>query len=120
MDGRLMLTGMLEALSWVCLIGGVAFALIGAVGMLRFPDVFSRMHAAGIVDTLAAGLVLLGLGLQAPSWLVAVKLFLIYVIILYTGPTATHALARAALKGGVKPMLAGSDSGPQGESPSRV
>jgi multicomponent Na+:H+ antiporter subunit G len=120
MDGRLMVTPVLEALSWVCLIGGVAFALIGAVGMLRFPDVFSRMHAAGIIDALAAGLVLLGLGLQAPSWLVAVKLLLVYVFILFTSPTATHALARAALNGGVKPMLADSTSGPQGELPSKA
>lgn len=113
-----MLTTVLETLSWVCLMGGVAFALIGAVGMLRLPDVFARMHAAGIIDTLAAGLVLLGLGLQAPSWLVAVKLLLIFVFILFTSPTATHALARAALHGGVKPMLAARGPSPEGEPPS--
>jgi multicomponent Na+:H+ antiporter subunit G len=115
-----MLTVMLEALSWVCLAGGVGFALVGAVGMLRFPDVFSRMHAAGIIDALAAGLVLLGLALQAPSWIVAVKLLLIYVFILYTTPTATHALARAALHGGRMPLLAGSGSGKEGASPSKA
>lgn len=120
MDGRLMVTAVLEALSWACLIGGVAFALIGAVGMLRLPDVFSRMHAAGIIDALAAGLVLLGLALQAPSWLVAAKLLLVYVFILFTVPTATHALARAALNGGVKPMLAGDGSAPPGEPSSRA
>ena len=109
----------LEAVSWVCLIGGVAFALIGAVGMLRFPDVFARMHAAGIIDTLAAGLVLTGLGLQAPSWLVAVKLLLIFGFILYTSPTATHALARAALNGGIEPMLAATDAAEEGEPPSK-
>ncbi len=101
-----MVAAALDVLSWACLIGGVAFALVGAIGMLRFPDVFARMHAAGIIDTLAAGLVLVGLSLQAPSWLIAVKLLLIFAFILYTSPTATHALARAALNGGVKPMLA--------------
>jgi multicomponent Na+:H+ antiporter subunit G len=109
-------TALLDALSWVCLAVGVAFALIGALGMLRLPDVFSRMHAAGIIDACAAGLVLLGLAWQAPSWLVAVKLFLIYVFILYTSPTATHALARAALGGGCKPLLAA----PEGDTPSKA
>lgn len=113
-----MLTTILDILSWGCLIGGVVFALIGAIGMLRFPDVFARMHAAGIIDALAAGLVLLGLGLQAPTWLVAVKLLLVYVFILFTSPMATHALARAALHGGVAPMLARSTSASEGEPPS--
>ena len=115
-----MLAGLLDALSWACLGIGVTFALIGAIGMLRLPDVFSRMHAAGIIDACAAGLVLLGLAWQAPSWLVAVKLFLIYVFILYTSPTVTHALARAALSGGCKPMLAGSQSGREGEASSKA
>jgi monovalent cation/proton antiporter, MnhG/PhaG subunit len=108
----------LDILSWACLIGGVAFALIGAVGLIRFPDVFARMHAAGIIDTLAAGLVLLGLALQAPTWLVAAKLGLVYVFILFTSPTATHALARAALHGGVKPMLGDPASQPKGDASS--
>lgn len=110
----------IDALSWACLIGGAAFALIGAVGMLRLPDVFARMHASGIIDTAAAGLVLLGLGLQAPSWLVAAKLLLIFAFILYTGPTATHALARAALNGGVRPMLAEAEPARPGEPPSKA
>lgn len=110
-----MLATALDILSWVCLMGGVAFALIGAVGMLRLPDVFARMHAAGVIDTLAAGLVLLGLTLQAPTWLVAAKLLLIYVFILFTSPTATHALARGALLGGVEPMLGDPTTSRRGE-----
>jgi multicomponent Na+:H+ antiporter subunit G len=105
MDGRLMLATAIDIVSAACLIGGVGFALIGAVGLIRFPDVFARMHAAGLIDTLAAALVLLGLALQAPTWLVAAKLLLIYLFILLTSPTATHALARAALHGGVTPRL---------------
>lgn len=67
------------------------------------PDLFCRMHAADLIDTLVAGLVLLGLAVQAPSWLVAAKLLLIMILVLFTSPTTPHALARAALDGGVKP-----------------
>jgi multicomponent Na+:H+ antiporter subunit G len=108
----------LDVVSWICLVAGVAFAMIGAIGLLRFPDLFTRMHAAGVVDTIAVGLVLLGLALQAPSWLVAAKLVLIFVFILFTSPTATHALARAALNGGVTPLLPGADASREGEPPS--
>lgn len=114
-----MLATAIEFLSWACLIGGVAFALIGALGLLRLPDVFTRMHAAGIIDAMAAALVLLGLALQAPTWLVAAKLGLIYVFILFTSPTATHALARAALHGGVRPMLGNPPSQSEGEPSSK-
>ena len=75
--------------------------------------------AAGVIDMLAAGLVLLGLALQAPTWLVAVKLLLIFVFILFTSPTSTHALARAALNGGVKPLLADPTPSSEGEPPSK-
>ncbi len=95
----------LDAVSWICLIAGSAFALIGAVGIIRLPDVFARMHAAGIIDTLGAGLILVGLMVQAGLTLVTVKLVLIVVFVLITSPTSTHALARATLSGGVKPML---------------
>lgn len=120
MDGRVRMTTALAFLGWACLTGGVVFALIGAVGMLRFPDVFSRMHAAGIIDTAAVGLVLIGLALHAPDWLVAAKLVLIVLFVFFTSPTATHALARAALNGGVKPLLAASNPAPEGEPPSKA
>ena len=94
-----------DIVSWVCLVAGSVFALIGAVGIIRLPDVFARMHGAGIVDTLGAGLIMLGLIFQAGFTLVTVKLALIVVFLLFTGPTSTHALARAALNGGVKPLL---------------
>tara|TARA_B100000315_G_C14421945_1_gene515987 strand:+ start:402 stop:740 length:339 start_codon:yes stop_codon:yes gene_type:complete len=96
---------LLDAVSWICLIAGSAFALIGAVGIIRLPDVFTRMHAAGIIDTLGAGLILAGLIVQAGFTMVSLKLFLIVVFVLLTSPTSTHALARATLNGGVKPML---------------
>ncbi|MEE8393206.1 MAG: monovalent cation/H(+) antiporter subunit G [Rhodospirillales bacterium] len=91
--------------SWFFLITGAVFALIGAIGIIRLPDVFSRMHGAGIIDTMGAGMILAGLMLQAGPTIVTVKLGLILAFILFTSPTATHALARATLSGGVKPLL---------------
>jgi multicomponent Na+:H+ antiporter subunit G len=96
----------IDAASWLCLgIGGLA-CIVGALGLLRMPDLFTRMHAASLVDTAGAGFVLLGLALQAGLTLVAVKLAIIGLLIFFTSPTATHALARAALYRGVKPLLA--------------
>ena len=94
-----------DILSWVCLITGSLFVLIGAIGIIRLPDVFARMHGAGIIDTLGAGLILAGLMVQAGLTLVTVKLLLILLFLMLTSPTTTHALARAALNGGVKPLL---------------
>ena len=94
-----------DIFSWFCLVTGSLFALIGATGIIRLPDVFARMHGAGIVDTLGAGLILAGLMVQAGFTLVTVKLALIFVFLMFTSPTTTHALARAALNGGVKPLL---------------
>ena len=61
--------------------------------MMRMPDFYTRMHAASVTDTLGAGLILLGLLLQAGFTLVAVKLLMIGLLIFFTSPTATHALA---------------------------
>jgi len=95
----------LDSLSWLCLVAGVLFGVIAGIGLVRLPDLFTRMHAAGIGDTLAAGLVILGLMLQAGLTVNLVKLALIMIFILFTSPTSTHALAKAALHGGVKPLL---------------
>ncbi len=96
-----------DILSWFCLVAGAVFAIIAGLGILRFPDVFSRMHAAGIGDTLAAWLILLGMMLQAGWTLVTVKLILILLFMMLTSPTATHALARAALADGLRPWRRG-------------
>jgi multicomponent Na+:H+ antiporter subunit G len=102
----------LDALSWVLLGAGGAFCAIGALGLLRMPDFFTRMHAASVTDTLGAGLILLGLVLQAGASFATVKLIAIGLLIFFTSPTATHALARAALARGLKPMLAGGEKTP--------
>lgn len=74
--------------------------------MLRMPDFYTRMHAASVIETLGAGLILAGLCLQAGLTLVTVKLLMIGLLILFASPTATHALARAAMVRGLRPMLA--------------
>lgn len=95
-----------EVLSWLCIAGGALLGVIGGIGMHRFPDFYSRMHAAGITDTLCAGLFLLGLGIQAGLSLAAFKLLLIFTFLVFTNPTASHALGNAALHGGLRPELA--------------
>lgn len=84
-------------LGWILLLSGSVFCLIGTLGLMRLPDFFSRVHAAGIIDSLGAILILLGLITQAHDILVIIKLLLILLFMMLTGPTAVHALARAAL-----------------------
>ena len=84
------MTLVLEVLSWLLLGTGSVLLVIGAIGLHRLPDFFSRTHAAGITDTGAAGLILLGLILQAGLSLVAVKLLLILLFLWFTSPTASH------------------------------
>jgi multicomponent Na+:H+ antiporter subunit G len=94
-----------DTLSWVLLAAGGFFCIVGAVGLLRMPDFYTRMHAASVIETLGAGLILLGLMLQAGPTLVAVKLAMVGLLIFFVSPTATHALARAALARGLQPLL---------------
>ena len=90
-------------ISWACILGGAFFSITGALGILRLPNVFSRMHGAGMVDTLGIGLIIVGLMFQADEWIVLAKLILILVFIFFTSPTTTFALARAASNDGVYP-----------------
>lgn len=93
--------------SWALLVLGGFLCVSGSVGLLRFPDFYTRMHAASVTDTLATGMILVGLMLQAPTWIVFGKLVMILVFVLLTSPTAGHALAKAALHSGLKPLLPG-------------
>jgi len=95
----------LDLLSWVLILAGSVFTIIGGIGLIRLPDVYARMHGAGITDTLGAGLILTGLMLQAGFTLVTVKLILILVFLLYTSPTSSYALANVAFTGGLQPLL---------------
>lgn len=103
---------LLDVLSWVAIAGGLFFILVGTVGILRMPDVYTRLHAAGMTDTMGAGLLLLGMALQtiigimhgeSSYWFVLVRIVFIYGFLLFTSPIACHALARAGIAGGVEP-----------------
>lgn len=96
MDIRTIITGILLAL-------GCFFIVVASIGIVRFPDFYSRMHPAGKSDTLGQFLILLGLIVYEGFSLVSVKLLMIIILIFIVNPTATHALAKAAYLSGVKP-----------------
>lgn len=94
-----------EGLSWFCLVSGGLFCIVGAIGMLRMPDLYTRLHASSVIESLGAGLILLGLMLQAGLTLNTVKLIMLFALLLIASPTATHAIARVAMLRGLKPIL---------------
>lgn len=96
-----------DAIGWLALCTGGLFCLVGATGVLRMPDVYTRAHAASVIDTLGAGLILIGLLAQSTTVLVAAKLLMIGLLIFFASPTATHALARAARARGIEPLHEG-------------
>ena len=81
---------------------GALLLVVGGVGINRFPHFYSRLHAAGVIDTLAAGLVLAGLAPAFGVTLGTLKLALVFVFLLFTSPTACHALARSAHLSGLR------------------
>ena len=90
-----------DLLSWLLLTGGAVFCVIGALGMHRMPGFYERVHAAGLIDTMGAALILLGLALQAGLSLVTLKLLFILAFAWVTSPASTHALVKAAYARGV-------------------
>ena len=90
------MSGLADAASWALLVAGGIFCVVGGIGVLRMPDFYTRVHAASVNDTLGAGLILAGLILQAGWTLVAAKLVVVGLLIFFTSPAATHALAKAA------------------------
>ena len=88
--------------SIICITCGVFFLGLGAVGLLRFPDFYTRMHAAGKCDTLGILLVLVGLAILEGPTLTGVKIIFIGVFLFLTSPSATHAIAKAALSNDVQ------------------
>jgi multicomponent Na+:H+ antiporter subunit G len=122
------MASLLDILSWILLLGGGFLGISGAIGLFRFPDFYARLHAASVTDTLCAGLIIAGLLLQATSAMMVFKLLLILFILTYTSPTGAHALAKAAMHGGLKPLTdahepkpsAARSEQPQGESTSTL
>jgi len=109
---------LLELVSGLFLLAGGALCVTGGIGLIRMPDFFSRVHAAGVTETLAAPLLLVGLMLQMEWSLDLVKVLMILIFILATNPTASHAMAKAALHGGQKPHVADGKPETVGEEPS--
>lgn len=102
----------LTILSWASIIAGLFFMLVGTFGVLRLPDVFTRLHAAGMTDTAGAGFMILGMCFYTVQgmmhgetlwWTVLVRLVFVYLFLLLTSPISGHALARAGLAGGLEP-----------------
>ncbi len=87
-----------------CLFAGSVFVVIGGIGVVRLPNFFARMHGAGITDTLGAGLILVGLMFDAGLSLITARLVILLFFLWITSPTATHALAQAALHQGLDPV----------------
>ena len=110
-----------DILSWALIVIGVVAVLIGGIGVLRLPDVYTRMHAAGITDTLGATAIIGGLMIQGGWTLITVKLGLILLFLFFTNPTSSFSLGHAALTSGIAPKLdhdLTGDGGKTGESSS--
>ncbi|MBS3785270.1 MAG: monovalent cation/H(+) antiporter subunit G [Gammaproteobacteria bacterium] len=99
-----MIEGLIDVLSAGLLLTGAGFALLGGIGLVRFPDLYTRLHAGGITDTIAPLLIVAGLILQSGISLLTIKLLLILLFLLFTTPTASHATVRAAISAGIKPQ----------------
>ena len=99
----------LDVLSWVLLVGGGCIAVLSAYGVLKLPDVFTRMHAASMLDSLGSLCVFAGLALQAGFTIITAKLALVYAFMLLTSATSAHVLAKTAIHAGLEPL-----QGPQG------
>lgn len=99
------MSSLIELLSWCCFLFGGFLCLSGGVGLLRLPDFFTRVHAVGVTETLATPLLLFGVMLQLGATLDTLKLLLVMVFVLATNPTASYAMAKAALHGGQRPLV---------------
>ncbi len=97
----------LDIATWILLAGGCFFVLITGLGILSFPDLYTRIHAGSMADTLATFLIFGGLALQSGFTLISVKLLFIVIFLFFTSPTATYALAQASFVAGLKPKLDG-------------
>jgi multicomponent Na+:H+ antiporter subunit G len=100
------MTVAIDIASWAFIVLGSFFTLVGAFGLVRMPDVFTRMHAASVTDTVGVGFLIIGMALQAGFGLVTLKLGILMALFLFTGPVVTHALAQACLHEDIKPLLA--------------
>jgi multicomponent Na+:H+ antiporter subunit G len=108
---------LVEGVSWALMVSGSFFVVVGAVGTLRFPDFWARLHAASITDSAGVILLLAGMAVQSGFTLVTVKLLIIGAFLFITGPTSTHAVANAALVSGLRPKEAKGLKAPKPQAP---
>ena len=94
---------LIDYISSLLVIMGATFIFAGTIGLLRFPDVYTRLHALTKADNLGLGLIVFGLAIQSQSWAMAGKLILIWLLVLLAGASVSHLVARAALHRGVSP-----------------
>jgi multicomponent Na+:H+ antiporter subunit G len=99
-------TLIVELASWALILLGSFFTVVGALGLVRMPEIFTRMHAASVIDTLGVGLLIFGMMLQAGFGLVTLKLLFLLALFFFTAPVVTHALAQACTHEGIEPVLA--------------
>jgi len=92
-----------DILAWIAILSGSVFLIIGAWGTVKFPDFWSRLHAVSVTDSAGMLLLVLGMCLHSGLTLITVKLIIMGIFLFITGPTATHAVANAALVSGLRP-----------------
>ena len=95
-----MIDGLLTVLAGLSLLVGAAFALVGALGVIRFPDVYTRMHAASKAGTLGSGFCLIAVALAGSSVDVTTRAIAAVLFFVLTAPISAHLLARAGLIAG--------------------
>ncbi len=95
-----------EVAAWALILSGVFFLLVGALGVVRLPDFWTRLHASSVSDSAGMILLFLGMAVYSGFTLITVKLIIIGVFLFLTGPTSTHATANAALVSGLRPREA--------------
>lgn len=106
--------GLMDWVSAMLLFLGAFFFLAGTCGLLRFPDVYTRLHALTKVDNLGLGFITLGLMVQADSWAMVLKLWLIWALAVLASATACYLIAHHAVKTGLRPWRSASDHRRQG------
>jgi len=97
----------LPYLSGFSLAIGTLALVVGSLGLIRLPDVFSRIHAVGMMDTAGVGFIVLGMMIHEGFSLISVKLAAVAVFLFFTSPIATHAVAQVAHKSGFSPVATG-------------
>ncbi len=94
---------LMSDLGTLCVLAGLPFFVSGTVGLLRLPDIYTRLHALTKADNVGLGLVIVGLALRSSSLLIAAKLLLIWILVLVASSASCHLIARSALRKGIRP-----------------